>query len=163
MCSEIFKTFQKFWILKCIIGVNFLEFWLKSQVLHVFDYLFTGFCAFWLNIHVFQEKSSGNTNQKLKLFRKIDEISKLFPNVYWERNGNIYPCPTVACRICKYSVYSLAPNEGRNNGCHLRLWDIDFETFRDFFILRDQKSGSASALLCTVVKGASEYIAYSIA
>ena len=37
-----------------------------------------------------------------------------------------------------------APNEGRNNWCHLRLQDFDFETFRDFFRLRDQKSGSAS-------------------
>ena len=47
--------------------------------------------TFWLNIHVFQEKSSGNTNQKSKRFQKMNEISKLFPNDYWERNGNIYP------------------------------------------------------------------------
>ena len=48
-----------------------------------------------------------------------------------------------------------APNEGRNNWCHLRLRDFDFETFRDFFRLQDQKSGSTSALVCTVLKGAS--------
>ena len=35
------------------------------------------------------------------------------------------------CR--KYGVVSaLAPNEGRNNWCHLRLQDFDFETFLDF-------------------------------
>ena len=49
---------------------------------------------------------------------------------------------------------SSAPNEGRNNWCHL---NFDFETFRDFFRLRDQKTGSASALVCTLVKGASDY------
>ena len=40
---------------------------------------------------------------------------------------------------------SLAPNEGRNNWCTSRLQDFDFETFRDFFRLWDQKSSSAKA------------------
>ena len=39
----------------------------------------------------------------------------------------------------------MAPNEGRNNWCDLRLQDFDFETFRDFFRLRDKKSSSAKA------------------
>ena len=39
----------------------------------------------------------------------------------------------------------MAPNEGRNNWCHSRLRDFDFETFRDFFRLRDQKTSGAMA------------------
>ena len=39
----------------------------------------------------------------------------------------------------------MAPNEGRNNWCHSRLRDFEFETFQDFFRLRDQKSSSAKA------------------
>ena len=39
----------------------------------------------------------------------------------------------------------MAPNEGRNNWCHSRLRDFDFETFRDFFILWDQKTSGAMA------------------
>ena len=42
-------------------------------------------------------------------------------------------------------LFTLAPNDGRNNWCTLRLRDFDFETFRDFFRLRDQKSSSAKA------------------
>ena len=42
-------------------------------------------------------------------------------------------------------IYSLAPNKGRNNWCTSKLRDFDFETFRDFFRLRDQKSSSAKA------------------
>ena len=42
-------------------------------------------------------------------------------------------------------VYALAPNEGRNNWCHFELQDFDFETFRDFFRLRDQKTSGAMA------------------
>ena len=38
----------------------------------------------------------------------------------------------------------LAPNEGRN-WCHLRLRDFDFETYRDFFRLQDQKTSGAMA------------------
>ena len=34
---------------------------------------------------------------------------------------------------CSTLTFSLAPNEGRNNWCHSRLRDFDFETFRDFF------------------------------
>ena len=39
----------------------------------------------------------------------------------------------------------MPPNEGRNNWCHSRLQDFDFETFRDFFRLRDQKTSGAMA------------------
>ena len=43
----------------------------------------------------------------------------------------------VICQVNFYDffkkIYPLAPNEGRNNWCHLRLRDFDFETFRDFF------------------------------
>ena len=49
------------------------------------------------------------------------------------------------CNIVKGQANSLAPNEGRNNWCHSRLRDFDFETFRDFFILRDQKTSGAMA------------------
>ena len=40
---------------------------------------------------------------------------------------------------------SLAPNKGSNNWCHSRLRDFDFETFRDYFRLRDQKTSGAMA------------------
>ena len=43
---------------------------------------------------------------------------------------------------------SLAPNEGRNNWCHFEQRDFDFEifeTFLDFFRLRDQKTSGAKA------------------
>ena len=40
-------------------------------------------------------------------------------------------------------LLALAPNKGRNNWCHSRLRDFDLETFRDFFILRDQKTSGA--------------------
>ena len=43
------------------------------------------------------------------------------------------------------ALLPLAPNEGRNNWCHSRLRDFDFETFRDFFILRDEKTSGAMA------------------
>ena len=39
----------------------------------------------------------------------------------------------------------MAPNEGRNNWCHFELRDFDFETFRDFFRLQDQKTSGAKA------------------
>ena len=42
-------------------------------------------------------------------------------------------------------LFSVAPNEGRNNWCHFELRDFDLETFRDFFILRDQKTSGAKA------------------
>ena len=44
-----------------------------------------------------------------------------------------------------YYKSSVAPNEGRNNWCHFELRDFDFETFRDFFRLRDQKTSGAKA------------------
>ena len=49
--------------------------------------------------------------------------------------------------IFQFVIYTLAsaPNEGRNNWCLSRLRDFDFETFRDFFILRDQKTSGAMA------------------
>ena len=46
--------------------------------------------------------------------------------------------------ICIH-LFSVAPNEGRNNWCHFELRDFDLETFRDFFILRDQKTSGAKA------------------
>ena len=39
----------------------------------------------------------------------------------------------------------MAPNDSRINWCHFELQDFDFETFRDFFRLRDQKTSGAMA------------------
>ena len=50
------------------------------------------------------------------------------------------------CRKTLVLRFSLAPNEGRNNWCRSRLRDFDFETFPDFFILRDQKTSGATPL-----------------
>ena len=42
-------------------------------------------------------------------------------------------------------ICTSAPNEGTNNWCHFLLRGFDFETFRDFFRLRDQKTSGAKA------------------
>ena len=39
----------------------------------------------------------------------------------------------------KVSKYTLAPNEGRNNWCHSRLRDFDFETFETFLDFETKK------------------------
>ena len=57
----------------------------------------------------------------------------------------IFSCTAVLHNNANRIEFSLAPNEGRNNWCHSKLRDFDFETFRDFFILRDQKTSGAMA------------------
>ena len=87
-----FQNFSEILNFKMLKGVKFLEILAENSGFSVFLSIFSQvFCVFGLNIHVFQEKSSGHTNQKSKLFRKMGEISKLFPDNYRERNGNIHP------------------------------------------------------------------------
>ena len=57
----------------------------------------------------------------------------------------IFSCTAVLHNNANRIEFSLAPNEGRNNWCHSKLRDFDFKTFRDFFILRDQKTSGAMA------------------
>ena len=48
--------------------------------------------------------------------------------------------PTIPQKKSQYHfTYSLAPNEGRNNWCHSRLWDFDFETFETFLDFETKK------------------------
>ena len=87
MYPETFKTFLKFLISKWVNMVKSLEILPENL----------GFPMF-LNIcsqvfHFFREKSSGNSNQKSKLFQKMGEVPKLFPDDYLVRNGNIHPWP----------------------------------------------------------------------
>ena len=65
----------------------------------------------------------------------------------WAVLGNFmnFFTPRILFYLQYLVLFSVAPNEGRNNWCHFLLRDFDFETFRDFFRLRDQKTSGAKA------------------
>ena len=89
------------------------------------------------NNNVSKKSSVSFVSKHNKIWVKIDQLLKAnketSPIIL--KNWVLYLC----------SIIALAPNDGRNNWCTLRLRDFDFETFRDFFRLRDQKSSSAKA------------------